>query len=512
MTSSNFVNSLTVVKKSDEHCPSTVLIVDDTAENIQILGNILKAEGLKVRKALTGANALRSIAASAPDLILLDIMMPEMDGFEVCQKIKANPDFQDIPIIFISALNAVEDKIKGFEIGGVDYIEKPFQAAEVTARVNNHLRLYKLQQQYQLQTELLQQKNKQLMWQIRERKLAEEKYQSIFEHANEGIFQTSMEGKYITANPKLAEIYGYESPQDIIQSIADVSAQIYVEPKRRLEIMAYLKRYGKITGAASQVYRKDGSTIWVVENIREVRDQSGVIQYYEGTVQDITEQIQVERLLHQARQRSEQLILNMLPQHVAQRLKTKSSTIADSLDAASILFADLVDFTEFTATVDSQEVVNILNHIFSDFDTLVERYRLQKIKTIGDAYMVAAGIPHPVSGHLEAIANLALDMQAAIQQFQTPSGHRFSLRIGLHSGPVIAGVLGKKALAYDVWGHAVNMASRMEETSIPGKIQVSADSYNHLKAQFAFEKRGFIQLQGIGLVETYFLTGRTNSD
>lgn len=510
MVAPDATNSALPAQLSDHQTNSTILVVDDLVENIQVLSKILQAEGYQVRKALSGASALRSAAQAAPDLVLLDIMMPNMDGYQVCQQLKAAPQLKNVPVIFISALDALEDKVMGFEIGGVDYINKPFQAAEVIARVKTHLNLYHLQRQYQIQSNLLRQNNQQLQQEIAERKRAEEKYQSIFENASEGIFQTSVEGQYLTGNPTLAKILGYDSPEDLCQSIQDIGRQIYLNPKRRLEINSYLKRYGKITDAASQVYRKDRSTIWISENTREVRDAAGNLQYYEGTIQDITARVQVEQLLHKAQRRSEQLLLNILPQSVVQRLKSQPDIIADSLESVSILFADLVDFTAFSATVESEIVVRLLNQIFSTFDMLVESYGLQKIKTIGDAYMVVGGVPTPREDHLEAIANLALDMQEAMADFKalTTTGYPIPLRIGIHSGPVIAGVIGKKALAFDVWGHAVNLASRMEETSLPGKIQVATASYEQLRDRFQFEKRGSVNLQGIGPIETYFLTGK----
>lgn len=484
---------------------NTILVVDDLVENIRILTKILTPAGYQVRKALSGASALRSISQARPDLILLDIMMPEVDGYEVCRHIKREPDWKDIPIIFISALDAIQDRVKGFELGGVDYISKPFHASEVLARIKTHLHLYQLQKKYQAQAKILEKRNERLKTEIDDRKQAEAKYQSIFQNATEGIFQTTRNGRYLTANPALAAIYGYQSPQELIATIQDIGHQIYVEPSRREELTAYLARYGKVVEAVSQVYQQDGTPIWITENVREVRDTGGAFQYYEGTVQDITERVKVEQLLATAQRRSEDLLLNILPKPIVQRLKTDATIIADNLDKVSVLFADLVNFTPFAATVESSTVVDVLNQIFSAFDALVDQYGLQKIKTIGDAYMVGAGVPIPRPDHLEAIARLALDMRTAITQFQRSEQEPFALRIGIHSGPVVAGVIGKKTLAFDIWGHAVNLASRMQETSLPGKIQVSVESYHQLKENFNLERRGVLFPQGIGPVETYFL-------
>ncbi|MEO0408113.1 MAG: adenylate/guanylate cyclase domain-containing protein [Cyanobacteria bacterium P01_A01_bin.135] len=489
---------------------TTVLIVDDVIENIQVLTKLLKPEGYQIRKALSGKAALRSASQSPPDLLLLDVNMPDMNGYEVCQQFKQDPKLRSIPIIFVSALNETENKVKGFELGGTDYISKPFQASEVLARVHTHLQLYRLQRQAAYQAQLLAEKNEQLNQEIADRIRAEEKYRVIFESASEGIFQSTAAGRFITANPAIAEIYGYDSPEDLMASTTDIGNQIYVRPKRRLELIAYLNQYGKILDAVSEVYRKDGSRIWVSENIRDVKDEDGNFIYYEGTVQDVTERIQFEQILKQERQRSERLLLNVLPSSVAQRLKRRPDTIADSLDSASVLFADIVNFTPFAAQTAPKAVVTLLNDIFSAFDALVERYKLEKIKTVGDAYMVAAGVSTPMPDHLEAIAALALDMQAEMPRFLRPDGHPFSLRIGFHAGPVVAGVIGKKTFAFDLWGHTVNLASRMEETSLPGRIQVAGDVYEALHNRFQFERRGVVSIQGLGMLETYFLDGQVN--
>ena len=495
----------------DTAIATTILIVDDVVENIQVLTKLLKPEGYQIRKALSGQAALRSAAQSPPDLLLLDVNMPDMNGYEVCTQFKADPKLQPIPVIFVSALSETENKVKGLELGGVDYISKPFQASEVLARVHTHLQLYRLQRQTDHQAQLLAEKNSQLNREIADRVRAEEKYRVIFESASEGIFQSTAAGQFITANPALAEIYGYESPEDLMASTTDIGSQLYIRPKRRLELIAYLNQYGKILDAVSEAYRRDGSRIWISENIREVKDASGKFLYYEGTVQDVTERIQFEQLLKQERQRSERLLLNVLPSSVAQRLKRRPDTIADSLDSASVLFADIVNFTPFAARTEPKSVVALLNDIFSAFDTLVERHSLEKIKTVGDAYMVAAGVSAPMPNHLKAIAALAIDMQAEMPKFIRPDGHPFVLRIGFHAGPVVAGVIGKKTFAFDLWGHTVNLASRMEETSLPGKIQVAEGVYQALNTQFQFEKRGSVAVQGLGELETYFLKGRLDS-
>ena len=207
-------------------------------------------------------------------------------------------------------------------------------------------------------------------------------------------------------------------------------------------------------------------------------------------------------------QKSEDLLLNILPAPIADKLKHDRSTIADSIAEATILFADIVGFTPLSAQMPPRELVTLLDRIFSTFDELAERYGLEKIKTIGDAYMVVGGLPLPRSDHAEAIAEMALDMQECIAQFYTGTGQAFQLRIGINTGAVVAGVIGTKKFIYDLWGDAVNMASRMESSALPGKIQVTAATYEKLKHKYSFESRGEIMVKGKGKTLAYWLVSR----
>jgi adenylate cyclase len=207
-------------------------------------------------------------------------------------------------------------------------------------------------------------------------------------------------------------------------------------------------------------------------------------------------------------ERAETLLLNILPSSIAEQLKTAPGTIADQFAAASILFADVVDFTPLADRLRPTEVVNLLDHLFSHFDDLAERYGVEKIKTIGDAYMVAAGVPVPRSGHARVMALLALDMRESMRSQDTVGHLGLEIRIGINSGPVVAGVIGRKRFLYDLWGDAVNMASRMESHGTPGRIQVTRDTYELLRDEFELERRGPVSIKGKGDVETWYLVGR----
>ncbi|MGB7441459.1 MAG: adenylate/guanylate cyclase domain-containing protein [Coleofasciculaceae cyanobacterium] len=486
-----------------------ILIVDDNPTNLGVLFNFLTDSGFKVLVAQDGESALQKAELAHPDLILLDIMMPGMDGFETCRRLKEKDHIQDIPIIFMTALSETADKVKGFKLGAVDYLTKPVQQEEVRARVTTHLMLRNLQKK-------LEEQNLQLQLEIKERRQveeclrqAEEKYRTIFENATEGIFQASLDGRYITANPSLAIIFGYDSPEELISKVTDISQQVYVEPTRLDDLLALMQREDKLSEVESQVYRQDGSVIWISENIDAVRDDNGTLLYYEGTVAEITERRRDEVALKKARKQAELLLLNILPQPIAERLKKSHNTIiADSFEAVTVLFADLVDFTEFSSQTSPTELVEILNRIFSKFDRLAAKHGVEKIKTIGDAYMAVAGLPKRRPDHAQAIAEMALDMQKVIVQFNKENISSFKLRIGINSGPVVAGVIGIKKFSYDLWGDTVNMASRMESHGLPDYIQLTADTYKLLRNQYLLEKRGSIEIKGKGAMTTYFLRDR----
>ena len=217
---------------------------------------------------------------------------------------------------------------------------------------------------------------------------------------------------------------------------------------------------------------------------------------------------QAEAALKEQQEQSEQLLLNILPEMIAEQLKQQNRTIADHFESVTILFADLVDFTNLFSQLPPIEVVEILNEIFSEFDLITTKYGLEKIKIIGDAYMVVGGLPQPRSDHAEAIAEMALEMNQAIEQFNQETDKTLSIRIGINTGEVVAGVIGTKKFIYDLWGDAVNTAYRMESHGVPNRIQVTATTYELLKDKYHFQPRGKIPIKGKGKMATYFLIDR----
>jgi adenylate cyclase len=205
--------------------------------------------------------------------------------------------------------------------------------------------------------------------------------------------------------------------------------------------------------------------------------------------------------------KAESLLLNILPRSIADRLKADTQTIADAFQEASILFADVVDFTPLSQRLPAAEVVGMLDRLFSHFDALADRHGLEKIKTIGDCYMAAAGVPKPRPDHARAIALMAIDMREAMRDTDAVGDLGLELRIGINSGPVVAGVIGRKRFLYDLWGDAVNTASRMESHGSPGEIQMTRATYELLKDEFECRQRGTIEVKGKGHVETWYLVG-----
>ena len=212
--------------------------------------------------------------------------------------------------------------------------------------------------------------------------------------------------------------------------------------------------------------------------------------------------------LRSEHERAESLLLNILPGSIAERLKASPHTIADQFPAASVLFADVVDFTPRSEAMSPAEVVGTLDRLFSHFDLLADRHGIEKIKTIGDAYMAAAGVPDPRPDHARALALLALDMVEATRSSEAVGDLGLELRIGINSGPVVAGVIGRKRFLYDLWGDAVNTASRMESQGSSGRIQITAATRELLKDEFVCERRGTIPVKGKGDMETWYLLGR----
>ena len=343
-----------------------ILVVEDNRLNRLKLVNLLQQQGHVISLAENGLQALAMMRAEAYDLVLLDILMPEMDGYQVLEAMKQDRGLRDLSVIVISALDEMDSIVRCIEMGAEDYLPKPFDPVLLRARIG-----------------------------------------------------ACME-------------------------------------KKRL------------------------------------RDQE----------QAYLQEIQTER------EKSERLLLNILPPPIAERLKEGQVVIADSYADVTVLFADIVDFTTLSAEMLPVTLVVLLNDIFSAFDQLARHYGLEKIKTIGDNYLIVGGLPTPRPDHPEAIAEMALGMQREMGHIHTDHGELVQVRVGMHIGPVVAGVIGRQKFSYDLWGATVNIASRMQSQGVPGRIQVTDTVYQRLRDKYKFEERGIIPVKHIGDMRTYFLTGK----
>ncbi len=235
------------------------------------------------------------------------------------------------------------------------------------------------------------------------------------------------------------------------------------------------------------------------------RKNAEILQYSHG-LEILVEERTAE--LREAMDQSEQLILNILPKKIAERLKANEGTIAERFAMVSVLFLDIVSFTPISSTMDPVQVVSFLSEIFDSFDNLVDRYNVEKIKTIGDCYLAAAGLPVPDERHGFNICDVALAMQSEIARISSSLAFQLKVRIGIHSGPVVAGVIGQRKFAYDLWGDTVNIASRMESHGQQDRIQISESTYSLVKDEFDCEERGFVDFKGKGQLRAYWLKGR----
>ena len=223
-------------------------------------------------------------------------------------------------------------------------------------------------------------------------------------------------------------------------------------------------------------------------------------------------QLQHEKqLLEMEKEKSERLLLNILPQPIADRLKQGERHIADRFAEVTVLFADIVDFSTLANETDPEDLVTLLNELFSRFDRLAERHSLEKIKTIGDSYLVVGGLPLPRADHAEAVAEMALEMLASVRDLNSDSGINIRVRIGLNTGPVVAGVIGRKKFTYDLWGTAVNLASRMQSNGLPDRIHLSEGTRRLLRNHFKVTARGTVHCKGMGEVRSYLLDGKSGS-
>ncbi|MBI5091841.1 MAG: response regulator [Candidatus Hydrogenedentes bacterium] len=378
-----------------------ILIVDDLEANVRLLERTLRGAGYaSVVSTMDPYEVCELHRKNCYDLILLDLQMPGMDGFQVMEGLKEIETGGYLPVLVVTAQPG--HKLRALQAGAKDFVSKPFDLVEVQARVYNMLEVRLL----------------------------------------------------------------------------------HTETKNHAKVLE--------------------------QTLREVEESRELIRLQNCELKGLYDDIVIEQKL------SERLLLNVLPRAIAERLKGRREDIgdsfpeiiADSFPEVTVLFADIVGFTKFSTGVSPERLVVLLNEIFSDFDTIADTRGLEKIKSIGDAYMAAAGLPAPVDDHAARAAHMALDMLDALDCFNKRSGYRLQIRIGINSGAVVAGVIGKRKFIYDLWGATVNTASRMESHGVAGRVQISQATRSRLGDPFLFEDRGAIDVKDIGELRTWFLTGR----
>ncbi len=361
-----------------------VFMVDDEPSIAEAVGLALAIEpDMQFEFQHNPYDAILAAEKFQPNIILLDLVMPEMDGLTLLQRIRTTSSLAEVPVIVLSGEEMPATKRQAFELGANDYLVKLPSRIELVARIRAHAKAYLNQQQRDAAYVALEAANRQL---------------------------------------------------------AEALALVKVEQEK-----------------------------------------------------------------------SERLLLNILPKPIADRLKDGEATIADSFHEVTVLFADVVGFTAMSSHLKPTEVVMLLNEIFSRFDLLAAALGLEKIKTIGDAYMAVGNLPILMENHAEAVAELALRMRDQVTDFNREACMDVHLRIGINTGPVIAGVIGRKKFIYDLWGDTVNIANRMEAQGEPDAIQITEATYERIKNKYRFTKRGLIEVKGKGKMTVYWLDGRLGS-
>ena len=333
---------------------------------------------------------------------------------------------------------------------------------------------------------------------------SEERYRDLFENANDLIQSVNPYGRFIYINRAWQETLGYSTEELDKKTVFDI-----VHPDFRMrcrEVFYRVMSSGQFEQLQAAFMTKDGRTIFLEGNLN-CKFVEGKPAATRAIFRDVTARIMAEKALQKQQEQTERLLLNILPASIANRLKQEPGNIAEHFNDVTVLFADIVGFTQIATSVSATTLVNLLNQIFSVFDRLSLKYGLEKFNTIGDAYMLVGGLPTRISNHPTSVALIAFEMQNAIATFNKRNNLNLNIRIGMHTGSVVAGVIGLQKFTYDLWGDTVNIASRMESHGLPGKIQVSQQTYQRLRHKFILEKRGEISIKGKGMMTTYLLIG-----
>jgi adenylate cyclase len=329
--------------------------------------------------------------------------------------------------------------------------------------------------------------------------------QTLIDSIPTPMFYKNAEGVYLGCN-RAFEVYRGLVREDLVgRSVFAVAPPELAQTFFEADASLLAEGPGHVQVYEAAVVFADKTHHDVIFYKANFTNRAGELAGLVGTLLDITDRKNAERQLASAKEDSERLLRSVLPESIADRLKKTPGIIADSFPEATVLFADVVGFTMLAAEMSAPDLVSLLNKVFSRFDAIAAEHGAEKIKTIGDAYMVVAGVPAPRTDHVEVVADVALAMRAAILEVSAGTNVPMALRLGMHTGPVVAGVIGTHKFLYDLWGDTVNTASRMESHGVVGEIQVTEAVQQRLEGAYRFEDRGVSSVKGKGEMRTFLL-------
>lgn len=432
----------------------TILIVDDTPGNLKLLSTALVQQGYEVRNAINGSLALSGAKTIRPDLILLDIMMPGMDGYEVCTRLKQDPQTQDIPVIFISAIDGVVDKVKAFEVGGVDYVSKPFQIEEVLARIEHQLQISSLQSRLEEQNLRLQQDD-------RNRQSLELYYQQLWEGSSDGMYRSAADGSLKAVNQAFADTMGYDNPQQVLDAGKN-AADFYMQPARWHEFVTQMQQQGQVINFEAEWRQRDGEAIWVALTAQALTDDVGQVLTYEGRIQEIQDKTAATQR-ENSRRRMKRLLISLFPKVIAKKfLHDPQNRFAQSFPQVTLL-SITIDNQGFDLT-NPKIIINRYNKIMHLLETTAEQHGIEYIRSLGQSFLVAAGIPTVQADHADRVVRFALDLQK----------QNLGLQMVIHSGPVIAGIIGgEQRMSYEMYGQTFAFTQQLAAQSKAERILIS---------------------------------------
>ncbi len=490
-------------KEHDNKKKFKILIVDDSPTNIEYLTSILKNENYLIATSNNGATAITKAKGNKFDLILLDIVMEGIDGYEVCRELKKYPSTKDIPIIFLTGLTDAEHLALGFEYGAVDYVKRPFNQSELNARVHTHLELKRSK-------DLIAEKNKQL----EETNEELERLSIVASQTSNSVIIADESGEIEWVNDGFTRLTGFSFEE--YKSIKGSNILGWSNNKQIAdEINRCIKQKQSIVYSSVNI-TKDGKGRWIQTTLTPILNNNRKVVKLVAIDSDITLIKQAEQEIKKKNQeleaeknRSEVLLLNILPYDTAEELKRFGKAKAKYYELASVLFTDFEGFAKITESISPEQLVTELDNLFAKLDEIIEKYNLEKIKTIGDSYMCAGGIPVPNHKNPFMTVLAGLEIQKVIRELNIIKSKNnqlvWNLRLGIHTGELITGVVGKKKFAYDIWGDTVNTASRMESAGEINKVNISGQTYDIIKDFFDCTYRGQIKVKNKGDIDMYFV-------